>query len=141
MADTPICHICKEIMSRKKFFSPTSLEVEQCLLCNRPFCVRHKEKKETKGVCEINHERYYLNHRDNQSKGKIFRNMEHRNIEMDPSNAELGIIEKVLMEREEIKKKREEEKRIIKEATKGEGEGTSEAIAKREKNLQAEEYY
>lgn len=65
--------------------------------------------------------------------------MEHRNIEMDPSNAGLDRIAKVLMEREEIKKKREEEKRRIEEATKG--EGTSEKIAKRETNLEAEEYY
>jgi len=37
--------------------------------------------------------------------------MEHRNIEMDPSKAGLDNITKVLMEREEIKNKKEEEQR------------------------------
>ncbi|KAK6598087.1 hypothetical protein H4I96_09039 [Botrytis cinerea] len=110
MADTPICHICKQMKERKNFILSRPHIVEHCLLCNRLFCVRHKGE-ETGGVCQINHWTYYRNHSELGRDGTIFRNMEHRNIEMDPSKAGLDRLAKVLMEREEIKKKTEEEQR------------------------------
>lgn len=36
------------------------LPQQLCLLCDRPFCIDHKGSEN--GVCEINHETYYLNH-------------------------------------------------------------------------------
>ncbi|TGO09489.1 hypothetical protein BTUL_0164g00220 [Botrytis tulipae] len=83
-------------------------------------------RNETQSVCEINHESYYRNHPQLQDTGTILRNMEHRNIEIDPSNAELDPITKVLAEREAIKKRVEEEKRVEEAAKRG---GTSEEIA------------
>lgn len=41
-----------------------TLPTQLCLLCNRAFCVDHKGKQE--GVCEINHETYYLKHPKDQ---------------------------------------------------------------------------
>ncbi|TGO41583.1 hypothetical protein BHYA_0019g00120 [Botrytis hyacinthi] len=129
MSDTPMCYICREMMAKRSaqrfvFLNPDKLE--RCLLCNRPFCTRHKAV-ENNTVCKIRHDSYYDNHRNLHGTGTIFRNMEHRNIEMDPSNAELDPIMKFLREREAIQKRVEEKKRIEEAAKR---EVTSEEIAK-----------
>ncbi|EKD13395.1 hypothetical protein MBM_08478 [Drepanopeziza brunnea f. sp. 'multigermtubi' MB_m1] len=48
-------------MRVKKPYLKDRLPNRLCHLCNRAFCVEHKGEKE--GVCEINHETYYRNHR------------------------------------------------------------------------------
>ncbi|KAF7883703.1 uncharacterized protein EAF02_005623 [Botrytis sinoallii] len=113
MSDQPMCFICERMMSRPSSAQRVILshpdELQHCLLCNRIFCATHKAV-ENNTICEINHQSYFRNHPQLHGTGTIFRNMEHRNIEMDPSNAGLDRAKKVMMEREAIKQRVEEEK-------------------------------
>ncbi|KAF7953316.1 hypothetical protein EAE96_006527 [Botrytis aclada] len=88
MSDKAMCHVCRKMSSRPGFVFLNPDNLEHCLLCNRPLCVRHKGS-ETESVCEIDYRSYHHNHRHLHGTGTIFRSMTHRNIEMDPSNAGL----------------------------------------------------
>ncbi|KAF7946856.1 uncharacterized protein EAE97_004105 [Botrytis byssoidea] len=95
-----------------KFVLTNPDELEHCLLCNRIFCARHKAV-ENNTVCQIDHRSYYRTHQEFHDTGTIFRNMEHRNIEMDPSKAGLNREAKSIMEVEAMRQRREgEEGRI-----------------------------
>ena len=54
----PDCHVCKRMAETKRHSQEGGCAV--CLLCNRPFCERHKG--EEVDVCEINHFTYFRNH-------------------------------------------------------------------------------
>ncbi|KAL3460052.1 hypothetical protein BJX64DRAFT_263848 [Aspergillus heterothallicus] len=62
-----LCFICKEMASRKRHQSilsePSSMITEQCLLCGRQFCTRHRSNQHVESVCEVNHATYYARHR------------------------------------------------------------------------------
>jgi hypothetical protein len=57
------CHVHDRVRFRKTHLKD-NLPNKTRLLCNRAFCVDHKETEE--GVCEINHESYYRNHPGDQ---------------------------------------------------------------------------
>ncbi|KAL3441271.1 hypothetical protein BJX65DRAFT_288782 [Aspergillus insuetus] len=61
-----ICYVCEDMASRKRrrglLSEPSSMITEECLLCARPFCDRHRSNKHAEGVCEVNHATYYARH-------------------------------------------------------------------------------
>lgn len=65
------CHICTSMAETKVHDQVGDCAV--CLLCDRPYCERHKG--EEMDVCEINHNTYYRRH---YKPGRIFPSMDNR---------------------------------------------------------------
>lgn len=84
------CFICQRMAARNPTkhrhlrSDPKSYQTEHCVLCSRDFCEAHKSKDES--VCEINHETYYIKHR--QIHG-IFPSLEARNKQ----NEQFGFVQ------------------------------------------------
>ncbi|KLU91052.1 hypothetical protein MAPG_09576 [Magnaporthiopsis poae ATCC 64411] len=73
------CHVCDRMRtakSGKHADRRTVGPVEDCILCARQFCHEHRGKDQ--GVCEINHQTYWENHKRREGfQGKIFSSLWH----------------------------------------------------------------
>lgn len=62
----PLCFVCEDMASKPKhrhlLDEETSWKTEDCILCARYFCDKHKLKECDYNVCEINHQTYYRKH-------------------------------------------------------------------------------
>lgn len=78
MTDPSInCYVCSRMRQRKPEWKQAGLS-RICLLCNNPFCDKHKGKDD--GVCEINHVTYCgkQEHKDLHAPVKIFKSLDAR---------------------------------------------------------------
>ncbi|OWT43074.1 hypothetical protein VFPPC_17750 [Pochonia chlamydosporia 170] len=67
------CHVCLSMRTRKPSHVQEGLS-KTCILCCRLYCPNHAATNgpaNDNNVCEINHQTYYRNHRQ-QSKADIF---------------------------------------------------------------------
>ena len=69
------CYVCIQMVQRKSEWKQEGPS-KTCLLCNNPFCEKHRGKDE--GVCEIGHVKYYnnLSHRARHAPVEIFPTLE-----------------------------------------------------------------
>jgi hypothetical protein len=58
-----------------------TLPIELCVLCNRPFCAKHKGIRD--GVCEINHLTYYYKHPGAENIYRTYEDWRRSNVERD----------------------------------------------------------
>ncbi|KAL8917614.1 MAG: hypothetical protein Q9208_007842 [Pyrenodesmia sp. 3 TL-2023] len=72
------CHVCERMAKSKVHHQVGDCAV--CLLCDRPYCERHKG--EEVDVCEINHSTYYRRH---YKPGRIFPSMDARRGALGPN--------------------------------------------------------
>ena len=75
------CYVCVQAVQRKPELKQEGPS-KTCLLCNNPYCQKHKGKDE--GVCEIGHVNYYENpeNRARHSPVEIFPSLEARKEKM-----------------------------------------------------------
>ncbi|EJT70139.1 hypothetical protein GGTG_12312 [Gaeumannomyces tritici R3-111a-1] len=64
-----------EVVEGKHAHLETQGPVRDCILCARKYCEEHKGKDE--GVCEINHQTYWDNHKRRVPEGTIFSSLWH----------------------------------------------------------------
>lgn len=71
------CYICAQMRQRKPSLKQAGLS-RICLLCNNPFCERHKGEED--GVCQLKHATYCSKqeHKDRHAPVEIFVSMEAR---------------------------------------------------------------
>lgn len=68
------CHVCLAMSFRKPALKKDGPSIT-CILCNRPYCQKHKAcdlLKKDEDVCEINHITYYGKYVDMYPQGAIF---------------------------------------------------------------------
>ena len=78
------CYVCIQTVQLQPEWKQEGPS-KTCLLCNNPFCEKHKGKD--KGVCEIGHEEYFDNpdHHAQHAPVKIFPTLEARNEKLGNS--------------------------------------------------------
>lgn len=75
------CYVCIQVVQRKPDWKQEG-STKICLLCNNPYCEKHRGKDE--GTCEIGHVKYYENpnHRARHAPVEIFPSLEVRKEKM-----------------------------------------------------------